>query len=71
MQSKKDSLKEVLTNTFIGMAGSWLITFIVLNTVDGKINAATATTILCTIWSISRGWVIRRHFNRKLTEGKP
>lgn len=66
MQTKKQSLKETLTNTFIGMAGSWMITMFCLQFFTAAVAIATSTTILCTVWSIGRGYLIRRHFNSKL-----
>lgn len=82
-QSKKQSLKETLTNTFTGMAGSfaitmvclWVFTFDISFTVfDYKVVivkevvVAAATTLLCTVWSIGRGYAIRRYFNKLHTK---
>lgn len=64
-QSKAQSLKETLTNTFIGMLGSWCITMLVLQFCSGQVLIATITTIGCTVWSIARGYTIRRYFNNK------
>lgn len=64
-QSRKQSLIETCTNTTIGMVGSWLITMGCLMIFTTPIGIATSTTILCTIWSISRGYVVRRYFNDK------
>jgi len=64
-QSKKDSIKEVVCSTTIGMVGSWLITMGCLMIFTTPVGIATSTTILCTIWSISRGYVVRRYFNDK------
>lgn len=66
-QTKKQSLIETCTNTTIGMVGSWLITMACLMFFTGPIAIATSTTILCTVWSLGRGYVIRRHFNNKQT----
>lgn len=68
-QTKKQSLIETCTNTTIGMIGSWLITMGCLMFFTTPVGIATSTTILCTIWSVGRGYVVRRHFNSKL-EGK-
>lgn len=65
-QSKKQSLKETLTNTFVGMAGSWTITMGVLHITTNTWAIATVTTLLCTIWSIGRGYAIRRYYNSQL-----
>ncbi len=65
MQSKKQSLIETLSNTFIGMAGSFGITMICLAIFTGHFAIAASTTILCTVWSIARGYYVRRYFNMK------
>ena len=65
-QSKKQSLIETCTNTTIGMVGSWLITMGCLMLFTTPVGIATSTTILCTVWSLGRGYVVRRHFNNKL-----
>ena len=65
MQSKKGTIIEILTNTGIGLVGSWLITYSVMHL---KLNPAVAATIvcgLCTVWSIVRGYGIRRFFNTR------
>lgn len=66
MQSKKQSLKETLTNTFTGMAGSFAITMICLKIFTDPLAIAASTTVLCTLWSIGRGYTIRRYFNTKV-----
>jgi hypothetical protein len=66
MQSKKQSLKETLTNTFTGMAGSFAITLICLKIFTDPLAIAASTTVLCTLWSIGRGYTIRRYFNNKV-----
>lgn len=65
-QTKKQSLIETCTNTTIGMVGSWLITMGCLMFFTTPIGIATSTTIFCTVWSLGRGYVVRRHFNSKL-----
>lgn len=65
MQSKKQSLKETMTNTGVGMVGSWLITMGCLYVWSNPAVAATVATIGCTVWSIGRGYTIRRYFNNK------
>lgn len=64
-QSKRQSLKETLTNTFVGTAGSFLITMLVLQVLQNDVAIAAVTTIMCTIWSIGRGYTIRRYFNKQ------
>jgi hypothetical protein len=64
MQSRKHSILEVLTNVSVGTVGAWLITVAVMtwSPYGPKINA-TMTVGLCTIWSLVRGYFIRRRFN--------
>jgi ABC-type spermidine/putrescine transport system permease subunit I len=65
MQSKRQSLKETLTNTFTGMAGSFAITMLCLQVFTNTVMIAVSTTVLCTVWSIGRGYTIRRYFNKQ------
>lgn len=65
MQSKRQSFIETCSNTFIGMLGSWLIMMAVLYTIDNKVVVSVVTVVLCTIWSIVRGYCVRRYFNSK------
>ncbi|ATW58255.1 hypothetical protein CNR37_00048 [Pseudomonas phage ventosus] len=64
-QSKAQSLKETLSNTFIGTIGSFLITWVTLHFITNIVVASAVTTVLCTLWSISRGYAVRRYFNSK------
>lgn len=68
MQSKRQSLKETLTNTFVGMAGSFAITMLCLQVLTDKLLIGVVTTLLCTLWSIGRGYTIRRYFNKQKGE---
>ena len=63
-QSKAQSLKETLSNTFIGMAGSFAITMATLQVFTNSVIIAAVTTAGCTVWSIARGYYVRRFFNR-------
>lgn len=65
MQTKRQSWVETTTNTGIGFIGSWLITWITMHGIDSIAIAATVATILCTVWSLIRGYCVRRYFNRK------
>ena len=65
MQSKKGTVIEILWNTGIGIIGSWLITFTVMHFEFTPAVTATLSCVLCTIWSIFRGYSIRRYFNKK------
>lgn len=64
-QSKAQSLKETMSNTGIGMVGSWIITMVTFHFIKDLTIASTVATIGCTIWSIGRGYCVRRYFNRK------
>lgn len=64
MQTKKLTAIEVATNTFTGLLGSWLISLYFISHSVSAIETATIITIACTIWSIARGYFIRRFFNR-------
>jgi hypothetical protein len=63
-QTKKQSLKETMTNTGVGMVGSWLITMGCLTLWANPVVSATVATFGCTVWSIARGYTIRRMFNK-------
>lgn len=45
------------------MVGSWLITMAYLMFFTTPIGIASSTTVLCTIWSVARGYCVRRMFN--------
>lgn len=64
MQSKKNSLIEVATNTGVGLVGAWLITYYTMKLVTDLDTAVTLSVSLCTVWSLVRGYVIRRIFTR-------
>lgn len=65
MQTKRQSLKETLTNTFVGMAGSFAITMLCLQVFSNQLAIGVSTTVACTVWSIGRGYTLRRYFNAK------
>lgn len=69
-QTKKQSMKEILSSTTIGMIGSWLITMGCLAVFSTPMAIATSTTLACTVWSIARGYAVRRYFNKQLTQAK-
>lgn len=62
MQSRAQSMIETLTSTAIGFAGSLLIATLYLR--YNLPYAALGITTLCTVWSVVRGYLIRRYFNR-------
>lgn len=64
MQTKRQSLIETCSNTFIGMVGSWLITLMCIRGITDPFSATTVTVLLCTIWSLVRGYWVRRVFNK-------
>lgn len=64
-QSRIDSVKEVICNTGVGMIGSWLLTMLCLMFFTTPVGIATSTTIACTVWSLGRGYVVRRYFDSK------
>ena len=67
MQTKKQSLIESLTNTFIGFAVSFASTFFIFPIMGMKTSVGSnfVITIYFTVISILRGYVIRRYFNKK------
>lgn len=66
MQTRMQSLIETAINIGIGVIGSLAITLTVNHTVNDRNLASVLTVALCTIWSIGRGYAIRRHFNGKV-----
>lgn len=74
MQSRKRSLQETVTGTSLGFFGSLAITYTVLAVAEllvktypalagyEKSMVAWSTVILCTIWSLARGYHVRRWF---------
>lgn len=67
-QTRRHSMIETCSNTFIGLVGSWMITYLVLLYVDDKALATTTAVVLCTIWSLIRGYAVRRHFSSREQE---
>lgn len=69
MQTRLQSLIEVSTGTLLGGVGSWLITYAILLLAEAyewesKKLTAVATVAACTVWSLLRGYWLRRRFNR-------
>ena len=65
-QSRYQSAVEVLTNTFVGMAGSYVITLTSFSVISDKPAIASAVAVTgCTVWSLLRGYYIRRSFARR------
>jgi ABC-type bacteriocin/lantibiotic exporter with double-glycine peptidase domain len=69
MQSKKHSLRESLTNTFIGLVINYFALFGInwLLSIQSSPGKNTLIVLFFTIISIARGYIIRRWFNRKTT----
>lgn len=65
MQSKKMSLLESLTSTFIGFIVSVILVNVVLPFYGFKVSYAQSVeiTLIFTIASVIRGYVVRRFFN--------
>ena len=64
-QSRRHSAIEVFTGTAIGFVGSWIITFLTFSYIREPAVAATTGVVLCTVWSLVRGYTIRRHFSQR------
>lgn len=67
MQTKRDSLIETNVNTWLGLLGSLVITGLcnwLLITAIGIWWTSAVTVGLCTVWSLVRGYYVRRYFNR-------
>ncbi len=66
MQTKKYSLIESITNTFIGFMVSLVAQLIIYPSMSIKVTFSQniKITLIFTIISISRGYIIRRFFNR-------
>lgn len=62
-QTKKQSMIEVCVGTAIGIVGSLAITMSILHTVHDRVIAGTVTVAVCTVWSLVRSYLVRRHFN--------
>lgn len=67
MQSRRDSLIETCTNTSVGMLGSFLITFAIGARREqlGLFWTSVLTVAVCTVWSLVRGYYVRRRFNQR------
>lgn len=67
-QTRRQSLIETLSNTALGIVGSFLITMVCLHFFTTDVGIAISTTLACTAWSIVRGFYVRRWWNNKLTK---
>lgn len=66
-QSKKQSLTETVISTLVGLIVSLLTQIAVfpLYGMDVNLNQNIQITIIFTVVSIIRGYLIRRYFNKK------
>lgn len=69
MQTRLESLKEVLSNLWMGMLGSFVITYAVTVLAQKlKLEPLVTSVVIVTLrtlWSLVRGFAVRRYFNRK------
>lgn len=75
-QSKRQSVIETCSNTSVGFVGSYLITFGCFHLSSNLPTATLYATLGCTVWSLLRGYYLRRLFNKLhavtlATEGEP
>jgi hypothetical protein len=70
MQTRKKSLIESLTNTFVGMGVSFIIQLVLfpLMNIPVKLHQNILITFIFTIASIGRGYIIRRIFTQTPTK---
>lgn len=67
-QSKRHSALETATNTAVGFVGSYFITFGCFH-LDADLATKTLyATLGCTVWSLLRGYYLRRLFNHLHTK---
>jgi uncharacterized membrane protein len=66
-QTKKNSLLEAVTNTFIGFLTTLLVSPLIYWICDVSVSLPKMTwiTVLFTVVSVIRNYVIRRWFNKK------
>ena len=62
-QSRRQSLAETFTNTGVGMVGSFIITLSCVTLIPGPVACSVVTVLGCTVWSLARGYAIRRYYN--------
>ena len=70
-QSRKQSLVEAASGTFLGTIGSFLITYLNMRYSTLSTEATAVAIVLeCTVWSLSRGYALRRMFNNLSTRSE-
>ena len=67
MQSKLDSLSEAIFNTFIGFVIAFIsqLVFFPIVGIEANLAQNLILTILFTLVSIIRTYIVRRYFNKK------
>lgn len=67
IQTKKNSLIEAFVNTFIGLVTTLMVSPLIYWICDVEISypKMTGVTVLFTIVSVLRNYIIRRWFNNK------
>lgn len=65
MQTPRESLIEANVNTWLGLAGSWMITYASFAWIDNLFWATNVGVAGCTVWSLARGYYIRRYFEHR------
>ena len=67
MQTKLDSLTEAVINTFIGFVIAFIsqLVFFPIVGIDVTLGQNLILTVLFTLVSIVRTYIIRRYFNKK------
>lgn len=67
-QSRRQSAAETATNTAVGFVGSYAITSGFMHSSTLSTDAtALAIVVGCTVWSLARGYWLRRLFNKLST----
>ena len=67
MQSKLESLSEAIINTFIGFVIAFIsqLVFFPIVGIEATLDQNFILTVLFTLVSIIRGYIVRRFFNKK------
>lgn len=67
-QSRRQSAIEAVSNTALGFLGSYLITYLAMKQLAMPTEALSLViVVLCTVWSLVRGYWVRRFFNGRKT----
>ena len=71
-QTKKESHIEITLNQVVGIIGGWLIVMFIFPFFDHleQFYVATISSVLFFIWSYFRSYMIRRLFNKRVTDDK-